>query len=244
MDDSQKRYQEYLDFVNKYKKYLGPNGDYKKGEIEITQDINLFPKCEVGAKKLMVDTGTPPEEAEKRARIGIRDENRWGVSLAEPMILPDGSYTVFVRPISWGTLDSGIAGVVIAPILPDGRYILLKNYRCNVRSWSLEFPRGGKDPKTSLLTVLKREVSEEVGARILEDPKKLGEIFPDSGFLASKVEIYSAKVEIMGPAIHEATEAIKSFVFVTKAELGEMIASGKIKDGYTISAVTFLNYET
>ena len=241
MEDSQERYQDYLNFVKKYSKHLGDKGDYKKREIEIIDDIKLFPECEKGAIKLMVDSGTDPKEAEKRARIGIRDENGWGVSLAEPMRLPDGSYTVYVRPVSWGTLDSGIAGVVIVPILSDGRFILLNNFRPNVRSWSLEFPRGGKDPGISLLKMLKKEISEEMGARILEAPEKIGEVFPDSRFLGSLVEIYKAKVEITGLPSHEATEAIKNLVFVSKEKLKNLIESRKIRDGYTLSALALMN---
>jgi len=240
MDDPQKRYKEYLDFVEKYSKHLGAKGDYKKGEIEIIDDISLFPGCEDGAVKLMVDSGVARTDAEKRARIGIRDENRWGVVICEPLRLPDASFTTFVRPISWGTLDSGIAGVVVVPLLPDRRFILLKTFRPNVRSWSLEFPRGGKDPGTSLLSMLKKELSEEMGARILEDPVRIGEVFPDSGFLASRVEIYRAKVEITGIGAHEATEAIKSLVFVSKEKLDDLVKSGEIKDGYTLSALALL----
>jgi hypothetical protein len=42
-----------------------------------------------------------------------------GVTLCEPLRLPDRSYTTFVRPVSWGTLSSGIAGVVVVPFLSD-----------------------------------------------------------------------------------------------------------------------------
>jgi len=241
MDEPQKRYQEYLDFIKKYPKYIGNKGDYRKGEIEIIDDIKLFPECERGAVKLMVNSGTDPTDAEKRGRIGVRDESRWGVLLGEPMRLPDGSYTVFVRPVSWSTLDSGVAGVVVIPRLPDGRFILIKSYRVNVRSWGLEFPRGGKDPGNTLLKTLKNELSEEIGARILEDPKRIGEVYPDSGFLASKVEIYSAKVEITGPAIHEATEAIKNLLFLNRENINKLVKSGEIKDGYTLSALALID---
>jgi ADP-ribose pyrophosphatase len=240
MDDRQKRYRDYLDFVGKYSRHLGIKGSYKKEEIEIVDDIALFPKCEEGAVKLMVDSGTDPSDAVKRSRIGLRDENRWGVNICEPLRLPDGSYTTFVRPVSWGTLSSGIAGVVVAPFLPDGRLILMKNFRHNVRTWCYEFPRGGKDPGNSLLKTLKHELSEEIGARILEDPVKIGEVFPDSGFLASKVEIFKAKVEITGVPSHEATEAIGSIRFVTPKKLRIMISGGEIKDGYTLSALGML----
>lgn len=252
MDDPQERYKQYLDFVKRYSKYLGNKGNYKKGEIEMIFDILLFPECEKGAAKRMIDAGVTPKDAEKRARIGIFDENKWGVSVHEPLRLPDGSYTTFNRWISWGTLESGFAGVVIAPISQNGRLIFLKNYRNATKNWCLEFPRGGKDIGNSLLKTVKNELSEEIGAEITEDPKKIGEVFPDSGVLASRVEIFSAKIKITGLPEVEATEAIKGLVFVSKSDLKKIIEKqkyideeGKIyefKDGYTLSAITILNY--
>jgi len=251
MDDSQKRYQEYLDFIKKYPKYLGNKGDYKNGEIEVITDIALFPKCEEGAAQLMIEAGTDPVDAKKRSLIGVRDENRWGVLVCDPLRFSNGKYGTFVRPVSWGALDSGIAGVVIAATLPDGRYIFLESYRPIVRSWCLEFPRGASDPGDSLLKNIKNELSEEIGARILEDPVKIGEIFPDSGFLGSPAVIYKAKVELGGISHNETTEAIKGLVFVPKEKVGDLLRTQKytdsdgrkyeFKDAYTLSALALLD---
>jgi len=250
MDNPKTRYQYYLEFISKYPKYFSLKGDYKKGEIEVVTDISLFSKCEESSAKIMMESGTGTADAEKRARIGIRDENRWGILICEPLRFSNGTYGTFVRPISWGALDSGIAGVVMAASLSDGRLIFLKNYRPNVRAWCLEFPRGAKDPGVSLLNNVKKELSEEMGARILEDPVKIGEMFPDSGFLGSRVEIYKAKVELTGISHNEVTEAIRGLVFMPKSEVAKIIKTQKytdengqvyeFKDGYTLSALALL----
>jgi 8-oxo-dGTP pyrophosphatase MutT (NUDIX family) len=150
-----------------------------------------------------------------------------------------------------GTLDSGYAGVVIAASSQDGRLIFLKNYRNATKVWCLEFPRGVKDPGNSLVKTLKNELSEEMGAEIVEDPKKLGEVYPDSGVLASVVEIFSVKVKITGIPEHEVTEAIKELVFMSKKDLKKVIqeqkytdTDGKVyefKDGFTLSALALLD---
>lgn len=253
MDLQQDRYKEYLDFVKKYSKNLGNKGDYKKGEIEMIDDVSLFPRCEEESAQRMVDSGVSLEDAKIRAEIGIFDENRWGVSVHEPLRLPDGSYTTFNRWISWGTLDSGHAGVVVAPFLSDGRLILLKTYRNATKNWCLEFPRGGKDVGNNIIKTVKNELSEEIGAELVEDPKKIGEVFPDSGVLASRVDIFSCKIKLSGVPEREATEAIKGIVFIAKEDLKKVIyeqqykdENGKIyefKDGFTLSALTLLNYE-
>jgi len=253
MDDSLKRYQEYLDFVEKYKSHLGYVGDYSKGEIEMVFDINLFPQCEDGATERMVKSGASLEDARKRAMIGIFDENRWGVSVHEPLRLPDGSYTTFNRWISWGTLESGFAGVVIVPFTTDGKLIFLKNYRNATKNWCIEFPRGGKDLGNSLLKTVKNELSEEMGAAMIGDPQKIGEVFPDSAVLSSRVEIYKAVIEITGKPQRESTEAINGLLIVDSKELKEIIKNqeykdndGKVyefKDGYSLSALTILSNE-
>lgn len=245
------RYLDYLDFFKKYKNNLGYKGDYTRGEIEMVTDINLFEKCEKGAAHRMVTSGTPTKDAKIRAQIGIFDENRWGVSIHEPLRLPDGSYTTFNRWISWGSLESGFAGIVIAPFLTDQRMIFLKNFRNATKSWCLEFPRGGKDLGTSLIKTIKNELSEEIGAEIKGEPVSIGEIFPDSSVLSSRVVVYKAVISLSHTPSYEATEAIRGMVFLKKGELNKIITDQKFidtdgqeyefKDGYTLSTLTLLS---
>ena len=251
MDSPQDRYQQYLDFVRKYSKNLGYKGDHTKGEIEMIFDVSLFPECEKGAMERMFKTGVTKEDAEKRAQIGIFDENRWGVSVHEPLRLPDGTYTTFNRWISWSTLDSGHAGVVVAPFLSDGRLIFIKNFRNATKNWCLEFPRGGKDLGNNIIKTVKNELSEEIGAELIEDPKKIGEVFPDSGVLASRVDVFSCKIKLSGVPEHEGTEAIKGMVLMSKDDIKKVIEvqkytdeDGKIyefKDGFTLTTLRLLN---
>ncbi|WKZ26043.1 MAG: hypothetical protein QY322_01890 [bacterium] len=251
MKNSKTRYQAYLDFVEKYKNNLGYKGDYSKGEIEVVSDVNLFPQCESGSVAIMVKTGTSGVDAEKRSKIGIFDENRWGVSIHEPLRLPNGSYTVFNRWISWGTLDSGFAGCVVAPITSSGKYVFLKNFRNATKVWCLEFPRGNKDIGNSLLKTVKTELSEEIGAEIIGEPKEVGSVCPDSGVLSSVVPIYKVEINFTGKPEYEVTEAIRGVVFLDKKELKEVIVNQKyvdrdgkeyeFKDGFTLSALTILS---
>jgi len=251
LDDSHKNYEGYLAFVNKYKSSLGYKGNYSKNEIEIVDDISLFPTCEESAVGQMVKQGTPREDAVKRARIGIREENRWGVSICEPVKLPTGTYGTFIRFISWGQLDSGFAGMIIIPVLTDGKLIFTKAFRNATRNWCLEFPRGTRDPGDSILKTLNSELKEEVGAKVLKDPVKIGEVFPDSGILTSIVEIYKAEIEIVGEATPGVTEAIKGLVFLTPEEVKALLKSqlyidedGKgyeFKDSFTLVALTLFN---
>ena len=240
------RFQEYIDFRGKYRKFFGEIGDYRKGEIEIVDDPKLFVKCEVSAAKQMIEEGISEREAHERAKIGIREENRWGVSVCEPVRLPTGAYGTFVRFISWGQLETGVAGMVIVPVTKDGKLLLLKNFRNATRTWALEFLRGTKDPGESLQKTLEEEVEEEGGARLLAKPKLIGQITPDSGVLATRADVYFVRVEVYRRPFPQVTEAIKGIVFLTKEEFKKAIKEGQYKDkkgevydfsdGYTISA--------
>ena len=239
------RFREYIDFRGKYRKFFGEIGDYKKGEIEIIDDPKLFVKCEVSAAKQMIEEGISEKEAHERAKIGIKEENRWGVSVCEPVRLPTGAYGTFVRFISWGQLETGVAGMVIIPVTKDGKLLLLKNFRNATRKWVLEFPRGTKDPGASLQKTLKEEVEEEGGARLLAKPELVGQITPDSGVLATRVEVYLAKVKVIKKPAPQVTEAIAGVVLINKKGIQKLIREGKYRengkiyefsDGYTISA--------
>lgn len=242
------RYIKYLQFVNKYKESLGDKGSWRKGEIEIVTDSKLFDKCEDSAAKQMVKEGVLVKEARKRAQIGIREENRWGVSVCEPVKLPpDGQLSTFVRFIPWGQLEEGNAGFIIVPILSDGRLVLLKNFRNAIRKWCLEFPRATQDPKTSLSKIMNSELRYELGAKIKGKAKYLGTLTPDSGVLMSFVKVYLVKVEIIGKINPEVTEAIEGLVMATKKDINKFIRQGKYKennreypfiDVYSIGAYT------
>lgn len=252
MDGASKRYKKYLDFKSKYSKHWGIAGNWKKGEIEIVEDISLFPKCEEGSKKDVISKGFDPEKAEELTRIGIRDINKWGVTVCEPLRFPNGAYLTFVRMISWGQLGSEYAGVVIAPKLTDGRFVFVKSFRNATRNFCLEFPRGAKDVDKNMLKVIQSELSEEAGAIIIDGPNKIGEVFPDSGLLDSRVEINSCTVEIKSESHQELTESIMGIELLTEDQIKNALKSGlfkskkgitfEFKDGFTLSALALLNF--
>lgn len=242
-----KRIKEYIEFSKEYKKVLGPKGSYKKGEIEIIDDSKLFLKAEKEAAKQMMTQGISKREALKRGSVGVREKNRWGVSVCEPVKLPPkGALGTFVRFIPWAELEGGIAGIAILPVLPDGRALLLINFRHSTRRWHLEIPRGTQDPGKSIARLIEEELGEECGAELIGKPKFLGYISPDSGILSSKVSLYLAKVKIVKKPTPYVTEAIRKRVFLTKSELMKAIKEGKYKDkegiiydfsdGFTLSA--------
>lgn len=245
-----KRYREYLNFKKKYIKHWGYGGNWKKGEIELLEDVDLFSSAEENAAKLMTDLGVSEPDAKKRALIGVRDENRWGVTVCEPVKTPSGDLGTFVRFIPWPQIMEGIAGVVVVPVLSDGRFVFIKTFRNATRSWCLEFPRGTKDVGKKITDLISEELSLEAGAVIDGKPEKLGQVEPDDGAVFSVVDIYKVEVKITKEINTETMEAISGLAILSKDEIKKLIKTQKyidgdgkeykFKDGFTLSALQLM----
>jgi len=248
MDNSFRRYKEFLNFIKEYKDKFLLGGDYKKGEMEVITDISLFSKAEKISTERILKIGMTEDvsEAEKWARINIIP-NGWGVWITEPVKFPpNGDLGTFSYFIHWGMLEQGLCGAVIIPKLSNGKFVLVKIYRVPTKTWSLEFPRGKSEPKTSVEKLIKNEIKEETGANIGE-PKLIGYIRPDDGIMSEKAANYLVEIkgENKNHRSEEAYEAIKGLAFLDKEDIEKAIIEGNFKvggvkfeflDAFTISA--------
>jgi ADP-ribose pyrophosphatase len=127
--------------------------------------------------------------------------------------------------------------VVVLPILPDKRIVLIRQYRHATRQylWELVAGRidGGEKPKEAA----KRELIEETGYRA----KKLSvflDVFPTPGFLEERMYILLAEGLTAGKATPEDDERIETKAF-TRKEVEKMIEGNVIRDAKTIAGVLF-----
>ncbi|MBL7036863.1 hypothetical protein ISR94_03430 [Candidatus Microgenomates bacterium] len=250
MNSSIKRYEEYLNFKKKYIKHWGYGGDWKKGEIELLEDIDLFSSAEKDAAKLIVSLGISASDAQKRSLVGVRDETRWGVTVCEPVKTPSGHLGTFVRFIPWSQIIGGVSGIVVVPVLSDGRFVFIKTFRNATRSWCLEFPRGIKDVGKDITDLISEELSLEAGAVLDGKPVKLGQVEPDDGAVFSVVDIYKVEVKITKEISTETMEAISGISILGKGEIKKLLKTQKyidsdgkkyeFKDGFTLSALALL----
>jgi len=129
-------------------------------------------------------------------------------------------------------------GVVIVPIRPDGKLVLVEQYRYAVGQRLLEFPAGrlnkGEDPQEAAL----RELIEETGYRAGEI-KKLGHIFTAPGFSNERLHIYLATELTAGEANPDEDEFVEPIV-LSREELMHKIQNGEVHDAKTLSALTLL----
>lgn len=124
-------------------------------------------------------------------------------------------------------------------LLNDEIFVFCKSYRIAINSECIEIPRGyGEENETSLQAAI-REAREETGFDILfENIQKIGEVNPNSGILASTVDLYFAKVNVDNIQQEiQIDEEIDSLIFLTKEELKNKIINGEIKDSFSLASL-------
>jgi ADP-ribose pyrophosphatase len=127
--------------------------------------------------------------------------------------------------------------VVVLPVLPDGRILLIRQYRHATRQYLWELVAGRMDPGETPKAAAARELIEETGYRA----KRLRvflEVFPTPGFLEEKMFLLLATGLTAGEAEPEEDEKIISRAYNRK-ELEGMIHGGKLRDAKSIAGILF-----
>lgn len=145
-------------------------------------------------------------------------------------------------PFSW-TVAHRKGAVVVVPVTPEGKFLLVRQERIPIRATIWEFPAGqiddADDPDTIQATGL-RELHEEAGHTLAPDGEisSLGMFFPSSGFTDEHSHLLLARgvVPAEGGARPDAAEAITECRAFSLAELNAMVASGEIRDANSLSA--------
>jgi ADP-ribose pyrophosphatase len=129
--------------------------------------------------------------------------------------------------------------VVILPILPDGRIVLIRNKRYAVGQILTELPAGPLEKGEAPMNCAGRELLEETGylaGRI----KLIGTYFTSPGILSEKMYAFVAYDLEQQEASPEEGEEIELLPAPMDAAI-EMIRTGQIADGKTIA--TLLMYD-
>jgi ADP-ribose pyrophosphatase len=127
--------------------------------------------------------------------------------------------------------------VVVLPVLPDGRILLIQQYRHATRQYLWELVAGRMEPGETPKAAAARELIEETGFRARAFQVFL-DIFPTPGFLEERMHLLLAEGLTAGEAEPEADEKIVSRAYTGK-RLEEMIRSGKLRDAKTIAGILF-----
>ncbi len=129
--------------------------------------------------------------------------------------------------------------VVVLPVLPDGRVLLIRNRRYAVGETLLELPAGTLERNEDPMNCAGRELVEETGY-LAGRLNALGDFYTSPGLLSEKMYVFAAYDLTRATAAHEEGEEIE----LAPAALDEaidMVHYGQIKDAKTIA--TLLMYD-
>ena len=127
--------------------------------------------------------------------------------------------------------------VVVLPVLPDGRILLIQQYRHATRQYLWELVAGRMDPGETPKVGAARELIEETGYRAKRFRIFL-DVFPTPGFLEERMFLLLAEGLTAGEAEPEEDEKIISRAYNRK-QLEEMIRSGRLRDAKSIAGILY-----
>ncbi len=157
------------------------------------------------------------------------DSNKVFDYCKDKLRLPDG------RIVEYATLVHKGAAAVI-PVLPDGRILMVRQFRHAIGRVSLEIPAGGRDNEDEeFITAAARELEEETGYRS-NDLTHLISIVTAIAYCDEKIEVYVARNLIKSRQKLDPDEFIEIVPYELK-ELMDMIYMGDIQDSKTISSI-------
>lgn len=125
--------------------------------------------------------------------------------------------------------------VVVLPVLPDARVLLVRQYRYAAKDFLWELVAGGIDRGENPSQAARRELKEETGheARRFE---RLLSFFPSPGILSEVMHLYRATGLRPGRAEPEADEALEVRAF-SRRELERMLRRSSLRDAKTVLGV-------
>ena len=148
------------------------------------------------------------------------------------MILPDGKEEIwdYVRHKKGG-------GACVVPVLPDGRILLIRQYRPAIDRETLELPAGARDLSDSDPAVTAaRELEEETGFRAGKITK-LCRILTAVAWCNESTDIYLAQElkKVHDQQLDEAEEI--ELCALPLEEICEKIRQGEIQDAKTVAGI-------
>jgi ADP-ribose pyrophosphatase len=127
--------------------------------------------------------------------------------------------------------------VVVLPVLPDSRIVLVRQYRHAARQFMWELVAGRMERGETPRRAAAREMIEETGYRAKRFRVFL-DVFPTPGFLEERMYILLAEGLTLGEAEPEDDEKITAKAF-RRAELEKMIHHGKLRDAKSIAGILY-----
>ena len=150
---------------------------------------------------------------------------------ADTMQIPNGTTA------EWDFIGHKGAAAVV-PVLPDGRILMVRQYRNALERETLEVPAGGRDGiDEPFLECAHRELEEETGYKTEKEKMEfLISLYTTVAFCNERIDVFVAReleksVQNLDDDEFLGVEAWKT------SDLLEMIYEGRLQDAKTVSAI-------
>ncbi|KGA95558.1 hypothetical protein AJ85_00145 [Alkalihalobacillus alcalophilus ATCC 27647 = CGMCC 1.3604] len=134
------------------------------------------------------------------------------------------------------SLKNKKGGAVILPVTKEKDVLLMKVFRPAINDYSLEIPRGFKEENEEPSMTAKRELYEEISA-VSKTIIPLGYLYPDTGLIDSKVELFLGLDSEIKENKVQTEEGIQHVVKVPYQDAYQMAIGGGINDAFTLAAI-------
>ncbi|QLE49979.1 NUDIX hydrolase [Nostoc sp. C057] len=127
-------------------------------------------------------------------------------------------------------------GALAVPVTPEGKLVLVRQYRFAIQGRILEFPAGTVEANEEPLETIQREIEEETGYSA-QKWDKLGEFFLAPGYSDEIIYAFLARdlEKLETPPAQDGDEDIET-VFLTPEELEKAILEGEAVDAKSIAS--------
>lgn len=125
--------------------------------------------------------------------------------------------------------------VAVVPQLPDGRVILIQQYRRPAGREVLEIPAGTREAGEDAETCVRRELLEEIGYRAGRIERLAG-FYTTPGFTDEYMDLFLA-TDLTPADDDEPAEFEEALVLVQPSEVPDLLAAGEPLDAKTIAAL-------
>ena len=138
------------------------------------------------------------------------------------------------KTAEWDLIHHNGASGMLA-VCPDGKILMIHQYRPGEDRVILEIPAGGINPGEAPKSAAIREMEEETGA-ICAEVHHLITVMPSPAYNDEKVTVYYGKIKEFTETHPDDNEFITIEAFSLE-ELVRLIMSGEIRDSKTIAAI-------
>lgn len=148
----------------------------------------------------------------------------------DTMELPNGHRVI------WDHIDHKGAAAVV-PVLPDGRIVLVRQYRNSIDRFTWEIPAGGLNSREEpTIEAARRELMEETGYTTQRPLEFLISLHSAPAYSNERIDVYVAEELLSGERHLDEDEFIDVKAFALD-EIERMIFAGEMCDSKTVAAL-------